>query len=138
MDLESKDIYTFIMYKMPNDCWNNITLKATFEQINTILENEFRDIPSWAYQHIQSGREILVFRLWSPNEPCESFLNRIVSRYEGIWIKNEWSEEGGHAGVIVGRHNALSKFSWYEGPIEEWNARLAQAGYPNPRLANRE
>jgi hypothetical protein len=120
---------------MPNDCWNNITIKATFEQINAMLENEFRNVPSWAYQTVQSGRELLVFRIWSPNAPCEEFIDKLLKVYIDIWIKDEWSEEGGHAGVIVGKHNALTKFSWYEGPIEEWHARLMQAGHPNPRLA---
>jgi hypothetical protein len=48
----------------------------------------------------------------------------LFDKYEGIWIKNEWSSEDGTAGVIVGTADSLSRLDWREGCIEEWDLRL--------------
>lgn len=107
---------------MPNDCWNNITLKATEAQIAEILTTEFTNVPKWAFKLFRVGTGAAEFKLWSAWGPNKDLMNRLIRKYPGIWIKNEWSEEGGYAGVIVGNAETLQDFGWDEGCIEEWGA----------------
>jgi hypothetical protein len=107
---------------MPNDCWNLITLKATESQIADILTTEFTNVPKWAFQLIRVGKGAVEFRIWSAWAPNKDLMNRLLHNYPGIWIKNEWSEEGGHAGVIVGDAEKLQELMWDDGCIEELGA----------------
>jgi hypothetical protein len=122
---------------MPNDCWNTITLKATNEQIREILTTEFTDVPPWAFRILQVGHEALICKLWSAWRPDKSRINNLLNKYNGLWVKDEWTEEGGLAGVIVGTSQDLQDFSWDEGCIEEWGHRLREApNMPLPVLAD--
>ena len=106
---------------MPNTCWNFITLKASETQIEQILSCEFTEVPRWAFQLFRIGKGALQFKIWSPWEPKKDLVNRLVTTYPGLWLKNEWNEEGGAAGVIVGSAENLKELTWNEGCIEEWS-----------------
>ena len=57
----------------------------------------------WDYEVDVSGRAGMVVQFttaWTP--PC-AFLRTLVETYPETWIKCEWDEEGGMAGVWVGR-----------------------------------
>ena len=124
---------------MPNDCWNNITIKATNEQIRTILTSEFTNVPAWAFTLFQVGQEVLYFKLWSRWSPDRDFMDKLLNTYAGIWIKNVWDEEGGVAGVIVGTKGYLRSFDWEEGCIEEWAHRQREdPTLPQPVLRANE
>ncbi len=105
---------------MPNNCWNIITLKATQDQIAEILTTEFTNIPKWAFYLTQIGKGAVEFKIWSAWTPNKDLMNRLLQKYTGIWIKNNWSEEGGLTGVIVGNAEKLQELTWDEGCIEEW------------------
>ena len=81
-------------------------------------------MPAWALDVQQVGRGALVFRLWSANVPADDFITTLFEKYEGIWLKNEWIEEGGMAGVIVSTQGSIARLDWNEGCIEEWDSRL--------------
>lgn len=117
---------------MPNDCWNVFTIKATNAQIRAILIHEFTDVPSWAFKLLQAGEEALMLKVWSRWTPDKERMNRLINKYEGIWIKNEWSEEGGYSGVIVGNKETIQELSWDEGCIEEWAHRTRESELPMP------
>jgi hypothetical protein len=122
---------------MPNDCWNNIMLKASQEQIATILTTEFTAVPTWAFKLNHAGQGALIFKLWSPWQPDKTFMSRLFDNYPNIWIKNTWSEEGGQAGIIVGSKETLEEFTYDEGCIEEWSNRLkTDANMPAPVLSD--
>ena len=112
---------------MPNDCWNVLTIKAENEQIRAILTREFTDVPAWAFKLLQVGEEMLVVKVWSRWAPDKDRMDRLYNNYDDIWIKNEWNEEGGYAGVIVGKRNDRQELSWDEGCIEEWGHRSRAA-----------
>lgn len=121
---------------MPNDCWNFITIKATNEQIRTILTTEFTSVPKWAFDLRQVGEEALIFTIWSRCTPDKKLIHYLLDKYEDLWVKNEWSEEGGFAGIIVGTKGNLKEMEWEEGCIEEWSHRLREAqNMPSPILA---
>ena len=117
---------------MPNDCWNVLTVKATDEQIRTILTREFTDVPPWAFKLLQASKEVLIFKIWSRWTPDKARMDRLFNNYDGIWIKNEWNEEGGYAGIIVGTKSEVHEISWDEGCIEEWVYRSRQPATPMP------
>jgi hypothetical protein len=120
---------------MPNDCWNKFTIKAKNEQIKDMLTTMFVDTKPDHYQHFMHGKEVLIFRIWSPWRPCKELLDRLFEKYEGIWIKNIWQEEGGQSGVIVGTKTDLQEIEWTEGCEEEWHARLEEVEMPEVVLA---
>ncbi len=120
---------------MPNDCWNNITIKATNQQLRDILLREFQDIPAWAFSLKDVGCEAIVFSIWSKWAPNEDFMMKLFDTYANIWIKNDWHEEGGAAGIIVGTKDKLERLTWEEGCIEEWAHRLRRdETMPRPLL----
>ena len=50
-----------------------------------------------------------------------------IVKYPSIWIKNEWKEEGGKAGVWVGYENVIKRFEWDDLCLEEESFFLGQA-----------
>jgi len=48
------------------------------------------------------GRRGIIFNIWSPWNPDFEWLESLILKYPNCWIKNEWSEEGGFAGVWIG------------------------------------
>jgi hypothetical protein len=123
---------------MPNDCWNKYTIKGTHEQIKLIMTTEFKEIKPEHFQNFLQGKEVFIFRLWSPNRPNKEFIENLFEKYEGIWIKNIWQEEGGLAGILVGKKDELQEIVWEEGCEEEWKSRLEDCEMPEVVLANEE
>jgi hypothetical protein len=112
-----------------------MTIKATNDQIRQILTTEFRHLPEWAFTLSRVGRKAMVFRMWSKWDPAVDFMTKLFDTYPGIWIKNDWDEEGGNAGVLVGTKDDLVHMKWQEGCIEEWDDRLREDDtLPVPKL----
>jgi hypothetical protein len=40
--------------------------------------------------------------MWSPWNPDYEWMESLLQKYPNCWVKNEWSEEAGIAGVWVG------------------------------------
>jgi hypothetical protein len=87
---------------MPNDCWNDMTITGFESDITSFFENELKDVPESALKMKVRGVKGLIFSLWSPSRPDFKWLESLFKKYPSIWVKNEWSEEGGLAGVWVG------------------------------------
>lgn len=122
---------------MPNDCWNKITIKATNTQIRNILLNEFVHMPSWGFELVRVGNSALIVKILSAWDPHKDFMSKLFDKYEGIWIKNVWNEEGGNAGIIVGNKESLQELSYDEGCIEEWHHRFVKDDtMPEPVFGN--
>lgn len=73
--------------------------------------------------HGREGIEVLFSTAWDP--PTE-FLEKICERYPKTWIKCIWREEGGMAGVWIGRSNPepdgkplVEEFTWQDLCLEE-------------------
>jgi hypothetical protein len=108
---------------MPNDCWSNITVTASGSDLNTLMSTEFKDVPEWAIGVQRRGPYGVVLRLWSPWTPNFTWLETLLVTYPSCWIKNEWQEEGGSAGVWVGRlvegQRMIQRMEWEDMSIEE-------------------
>lgn len=116
---------------MPNDCTNMITIICkNKETLKEFVEIELGDIKKHNDQYfefikiIKKGKFGVVFRLWSAWNPDYEWLQNILGLHPEFWIKNEWHEEGGMAGVWVGYTEendepVIEKFTWKDLSIEE-------------------
>jgi len=109
--------------KMPNDCWSQITITCQDNiYIKKFIEEELKD----KEQHInwiKKGKNGIKFDLWSPWIPYFDWFENILEEYPYFWIKNEWKEEGGQAGIWIGFYENLKKtikkMEWRDLSLEE-------------------
>jgi hypothetical protein len=97
---------------MPNDCWNHITItcenREFTEELNNLVINELKHKEDDKYIYLETvdmlkrGTRGIIFNLWSAWNPDYEWLESLLEKYPNCWIKNEWSEEGGFAGVWIG------------------------------------
>jgi len=104
---------------MPNDCWNKMTVTGSDEDIDKFVLEEFKDVPEWAHEIQVRGKGGLMFRLWSRWLPDYDWLNGLLVKYPSLWVKNQWYEEGGNAGVWIGSKDEVKRLEWFEMCIEE-------------------
>jgi hypothetical protein len=117
---------------MPNDCWNKITVRATKEDMDRFSEEEFKDVPEWAYEIYVKGVEGMQFKLWSRWHPDFDWLESLLKKYPSMWVKNIWHEEGGLAGVWVGsEEDGIKRLEWNDMCSEE-NAHVFRPIYTPP------
>jgi hypothetical protein len=108
---------------MPNDCWNYITITTKHPLVlNSLLQTEIREFHR--AEIIKKGKNGLIIKLWSPWEPQFDWLSTLLDIYPGCWIKNEWSEEGGMAGVWIGfvdenHGKTIKRLEWRDLCLEE-------------------
>ena len=115
---------------MPNDCSNIITITSHNEELlNNFIQNELNPIEMHNTKHhevikiYKRGSYGIVFKLWSAWSPDYNWLEDMLNKYQEFWIKNEWHEEGGMAGVWVGfvkdNEHIINKLTWSDLSIEE-------------------
>lgn len=100
---------------MPNDCWSHITItcenREAVDELNNLIINELKHKEENKYVYhetvnmIKRGTRGLIFDIWSAWNPDYEWLEGLLDKYPNCWVKNEWSEEGGSAGVWVGFMN---------------------------------
>ncbi len=89
-----------------------------------MMSQGFPEVPEWALKIKHRGVQGVVLNLWSPWAPDMDRLERFQNTWKSLWIKNEWSEEGGGAGVWISYYDragerVLKSLEWNEGCIEE-------------------
>jgi len=88
---------------MPNDCWNHITITCEREDETGELQSLFvNELQHETIQVVKKTRRGIIFNMWSAWNPDYEWLETLLYRYPNCWVKNEWSEESGIAGVWVG------------------------------------
>lgn len=142
---------------MPNNCYNSVTIGADKDIIQMFVECEFsfsklRPFPnktisedndeSWykwccenwgtKWEHTDytlmhrgdTGVNMVFTTAWTP--PLE-LLKYLIDEYK-IWVKCEWREEGGLAGIFIGQHNGtdsvIREFVWDDWSLEEEVERM--------------
>ena len=97
-----------------------MTITADAAELSKLLEKEFEDVPDWALKIKQRGVEAVVLSLWSRWQPKFEWLTSLLTEYPSCWVKNEWSEEGGQAGVWIGStRSGIQQLEWSEMCLEE-------------------
>lgn len=113
---------------MPNDCTNVITITCkSKESLTTLIKDELSfdedTMDKNEFKIIQQGDYGVIFKIWSPWEPNYEWLETLSSKYPECWIKNEWNEEGGQAGIWIGYIKdsvpIIKKFTWDDLSIED-------------------
>jgi hypothetical protein len=93
---------------MPNDCWNLLTITSydNPSELKKLISTEFEDIYDGRIQYkadiLRRGERGVILRKWSAWNPDFEWLEELLEKYPSCWIKNEWDEEGGGAGIWVG------------------------------------
>ncbi len=137
---------------MPNDCECTVRLSAKEETIQVLFDNQFRfqalypppedlsgnteklldwQITNWGtkwdrynYRVEQKGKHGLLLKFTTAWSPPSSFLDYLVRTYPDIWVKCDWIEEGGLAGVYMvntvdGQLN-VQGLNWNDWCLEEF------------------
>lgn len=116
---------------MPNDCNNIITITCeNTETLNEFIETELEVIRLHNDKYnefikiLQQGKFGVVFKLWSAWKPDYEWLQNTLELHPEFWIKNEWREEAGMAGVWIGyttenNEKSIRSFTWKDLSIEE-------------------
>ena len=107
---------------MPNDCWSNMTFvcQSDPEQLSELYKKEFeeQEIPKRCLNIHYKGENGIRLSLWSRWGPDNTWLVGLLEKYPKCWIKNDWYEEGGGAGIFIGGYlNGKQQ----ETIIEEWD-----------------
>jgi hypothetical protein len=133
---------------MPNHCYNSLTITGKPETIQNLVDIEFdfeklhpvpeekkEDWYEWNCEHWgtkwnrydytlhnqgEGGFEISFTTAWGPPYPLLEFL---LEKFPDLWIKCQWDEEGGEAGIWIGfvkdgKAN-IQSMEWQEMSIEE-------------------
>jgi hypothetical protein len=130
---------------MPNDCYNNVTIGASEDVINMLVENEFlfeklrpltaydneSCIDFWStkwersdYKLIEKGITGLKINFTTAWNPPFKLFEYLIETHNA-WIKCLWDEEGGESGVFVGKKGEESLIvSWEDWCLEEHFARM--------------
>jgi hypothetical protein len=113
---------------MTNDCWNRITITCARDQL-TIKEDAaeltnlvMNELKNKSIKMKTRGQRGIIFSLWSANEPNFEWLKSLLNKYPNCWVKNEWNEEGGSAGVWIGsvknNEHIIKELEWDDICIE--------------------
>lgn len=70
------------------------------------------------------GEEALQMKFTTAWAPPTEFFKRLLEKYPDIWLKCDWSEEGGAAGIFIGYTDekkavVVDEFAWQDWCIEE-------------------
>lgn len=107
---------------MPNDCWNHITITCKIvDDLTSLVTHNMTDESGEYHKNITILKKCpqgIRFDQITAWEPDYKWLENIVNNYP-CWIKNEWYEEGGIAGVWIGSKSGIQSMEWEDLCIEE-------------------
>jgi hypothetical protein len=114
---------------MPNDCWNHITITCDcIIELDNLVNNELKHkegdklVYNKTVTMIKKGSKGIIFDKITNWQPDIMWLEDLLHKYSMCWIKNEWYEEGGLAGVWVGSKKEdklnIKELEWEDLTIE--------------------
>ena len=116
---------------MPNDCDNYLTITSEFpDELTQLIQNEFQYKSNESDEYLfrqtvkiqKRGCRGIQLRVWSAWQPDFEWLEGLLDKYPTAWIKNDWIEEGGFAGIWIGTRTDGEKnirhFEWVDLCIE--------------------
>lgn len=107
---------------MPNDCKNIITI--TFKKENSLNDFINIELRNNNFQNILTrGRFGIIVEIITAWLPDFDWLKNLLISYPECWIKNEWHEEGGMAGVWIAymenEETIIKQMNWHDLSIED-------------------
>lgn len=111
---------------MPNDCHNHITIRfQTENELHDFVNDYLEHYDSaWDKRVVSKGSRGIVIHHVSAWQPDFDWLRGTLESHPKCWIKNEWIEESGIAGVWVGQYSVagspvVDEMKWIDLSIEE-------------------
>lgn len=109
---------------MPNDCTNYITiLFKTENHLQDFTNDYISNYQGWGKKIIRKGTKGIVTTNITGWHPDFEWLKKILEDYDDCFVKNEWNEEGGLAGVWVGQYDGgvrvIDEMKWRDLSIED-------------------
>ncbi len=103
---------------MPNECTNHFVLTCPdAAEFRELIDQELRDDISV----VQRSAKGIKFKQITDGTPDYTWMHRLITNYPNCWLKNEWIEEGGLAGVWVGSVNGIRSLTWEDLSLEAEN-----------------
>ena len=123
---------------MPNNCRNTITIKGDSELIQTIVNTKFSfdvlnpvgDVSNercvelwgtkwdcWNFELLKRSKDTIVFECITAWNPPTKIIDMLIQSCDA-WVKCEWHEEGGLAGIIVGDKSEVKELMWEDMCLE--------------------
>jgi hypothetical protein len=98
---------------MGNDCWNQLTITCenSADELNNLITNEIQykqndehdeSVHNEHVRIIARGKHGIKVDMYTKWQPDFEWLTGLLDKYPNCWVKNQWDEEGGMAGVWVG------------------------------------
>ena len=98
---------------MGNDCWNQLTItcEKSADELNDLITNEIQykqndehneSVHNEHVRIITRGKRGIKVDMYTKWQPDFKWLTGLLDKYPNCWVKNQWDEEGGMAGVWVG------------------------------------
>jgi hypothetical protein len=119
-------------YIMHNDCYNTIIItNENSHELNRLIDTEFGHFLTDNYTSndnekfyiYRTGDYGISFKLWSECAPDFEWLDRLLTKYQDVWIKNSWLSENGNAGIWVGTmrngEKEIKRLDWQDMSIEQ-------------------
>jgi hypothetical protein len=110
---------------MPNYCNNYITIKFNSDNDLHNFEKDFLNFYECFEKEIRrKGTRGIVVKTVTRWKPDFEWLEKILYTYDKCWIKNDWNEEGGIAGVWVGQYEdsgivVINEMKWNDLCVED-------------------
>lgn len=124
---------------MPNHCYNKVSVKGNPSVIRGIINTQcsFKELyplddyssesweahygvrgKSWDFELIKQSEDALIFNMTTAWNPPIDFFEALINKYN-MWLKCEWYEEGGLAGIFIGDKIERKELVWEDWCIEE-------------------
>ena len=108
---------------MPNDCFNKITIRGYENAITTLLANGLHLNNHYEWSIDSKGSRGVMLNIMTSWEPPFEHFEYLIEKYK-IWLKCEWYEEGGTAGLFLGYWDEdkinLKELVWEDWCVEDY------------------
>jgi hypothetical protein len=89
---------------MPNECNNYITILFNSENDLHEFERDFMNYGCFEKKVIRKGSRGIIVKTVTACKPDFEWLNKILDTYINTFVRDDWNEESGIAGVWVGQY----------------------------------
>lgn len=110
---------------MPNDCNNYITIRFKSENDLHEFEKDFLNNYECREKRVlRKGTRGIVVKTLTPWTPDFEWLEKILDTYSRCFVKNDWNEESGIAGVWIGQYSmsgvkVIEEMKWNDLSVDE-------------------
>jgi hypothetical protein len=109
---------------MPNICNNYITIKfASENELQDFVNARIDSHHGWDKKIISKGTRGIILTNKTCWQPDFNWLKNTLEHYGDCWIKNDWTEEGGLAGVWIGQYCngelVVNEMKWLDLGVED-------------------